>query len=128
MKVTCTRRVVVESGGTGVVDHVGLHALESFADRLGLGRASSWAIPWRGSGIPVHHRGKVLVQMALTWPGVARAVWTSSICGLARTCSALSPRTRPWPAPSTRLGAVPLCDASRVPVDDVPDNLILALG
>jgi hypothetical protein len=66
---TSTRRVKVESGGKGVVAHVGLHALGSFADRLGLGDALSSAIPWGGNGIPVHDRGKVLTQMALTLAG-----------------------------------------------------------
>jgi hypothetical protein len=59
----------VEPGGTGVVAHVGLHALGSFADRLGLGDALSSRIPWAGGGFPVHDRGKVLVQMALTLAG-----------------------------------------------------------
>jgi hypothetical protein len=64
-----TRRVVVEPGGTGVVAHVGLHALGFFADRLGLGHALSSAIPWSGNGVPVHDRGKVLVQSALMFAG-----------------------------------------------------------
>jgi len=64
-----TRRVVVEPGGAGVVAHVGLHALGSFADRLGLGDALSVAIPWRGNGVPIHDRGKVLVQAALMLAG-----------------------------------------------------------
>jgi hypothetical protein len=64
-----TRRVVVEPGGTGIVAHVGLHALGSFADRLGLGDALSARIPWAGGGFPVHDRGKVLVQMALVLAG-----------------------------------------------------------
>jgi len=64
-----TRRVVVEPGGTGVVAHVGLHSMGSFADRLGLGDALSSAIPWRGNGVPLHDRGKVLTQMALTLAG-----------------------------------------------------------
>lgn len=69
MNGTSTRRVVVEPGGTGVVAHVGLHALGAFADRMGLGDALSRVIPWRGGGFPVHDRGKVLVQMALTLAG-----------------------------------------------------------
>jgi hypothetical protein len=64
-----TRRVIVEPGGTGVVAHVGLHALGSFADRLGLGNALSSAIPWVGNGVPLHDRGKVLTQMALILAG-----------------------------------------------------------
>jgi hypothetical protein len=66
---TSSRRVVVEPGGTGVVAHVGLHALGSFADRLGLGDALSCRIPWGGSGFPLHDRGKVLVQSALMLAG-----------------------------------------------------------
>lgn len=69
MNATCTRRVVVEPGGTGVVAHVGLHALGSFADRLGLGDALSSRIPWSGPGFPIHDRGKVLVQEALVLAG-----------------------------------------------------------
>jgi len=64
-----TRRVVVESGGTGVVAHVGLHALGHFGDRLGLGNALSSRIPWEGRGFPLHDRGKVLVQSALMLAG-----------------------------------------------------------
>jgi hypothetical protein len=64
-----TRRVVVEPGGTGVVAHVGLHALGRFADRLGMGEALSGAIPWRGNGVAVHDRGKVMVQSALMLAG-----------------------------------------------------------
>lgn len=69
MNGNSTRRVVVEPGGTGVVAHVGLHALGSFADRLGLGDSLSSAIPWEGNGVPVHDRGKVLVQSALMLAG-----------------------------------------------------------
>jgi len=62
-----TRRVKVEPGGTGVVSHVGLHALGSFADRLGLGDALSQAIPQRPTLL--HDRGKVLVQTMLVLAG-----------------------------------------------------------
>jgi hypothetical protein len=65
--------VKVESGGTGVVAHVGLHALGSFADRLGLGDALSARIPWAGGGVPLHDRGKVLVQTALMLAGGGEA-------------------------------------------------------
>jgi len=70
---TSTRRVKVESGGTGVVTHVGLHALGSFADRLGLGDALSARIAWAGVGVPLHDRGKVLVQAALMLAGGGEA-------------------------------------------------------
>lgn len=69
MNGNSTRRVKVETGGTGVVAHVGLHAVGSFADRLGLGDALSAAVVWRGPGVPVHDRGKVLVQAALVLAG-----------------------------------------------------------
>ncbi|MGH9093408.1 MAG: IS1380 family transposase [Acidimicrobiales bacterium] len=69
MNANSTRRVVVEPGGAGVVAHVGLHALGSFADRLGLGDSLSSCLPWAGAGIPVHDRGKVLVQTALMLAG-----------------------------------------------------------
>ncbi|MCP4966021.1 MAG: hypothetical protein GY926_12395 [bacterium] len=59
----------VEPGGTGVVAHVGLHAVGAFADRLGLGNALSEALVWRDPGVPVHDRGKVLVQSALMLAG-----------------------------------------------------------
>jgi hypothetical protein len=54
--------VIVEPGGTGVVAHVGLHALGCFADRLGLGDSLSARIPLTGELLPVHDRGKVLVH------------------------------------------------------------------
>ena len=62
-------RVIVEPGGTGVVAHVGLHALGCFADRLGLGDALSSRIPATGERLPVHDRGKVLVHTALMLAG-----------------------------------------------------------
>ena len=69
MNATSARPVTVEPGGRGVVAHVGLHALASFADRLGLGEALSSAIPFSGERIPLHDRGKVLVQTALAVAG-----------------------------------------------------------
>jgi hypothetical protein len=61
--------VKVESGGTGVVAHVGLHALGSFADRLEVGDSLSVCIPATGERLPLHDRGKVLVQTALMLAG-----------------------------------------------------------
>ena len=69
METTSARPVVVEPGGTGVVAHVGLHALCAFADRLGLGDSLSAAIPLRGERAPLHDRGKVLVQQMATIAG-----------------------------------------------------------
>ena len=67
MNGTSTCRVKVDIGGTGVVSHVGLHALGSFADRLGLGDGLSSAIPQRPTLL--HDRGKVLVEAALVLAG-----------------------------------------------------------
>ena len=64
-----TRRLVVASGGDQVVGHVGLHALGAFADRLGLGNALSARILPRGERMPLHDRGKVLVQSMLMLAG-----------------------------------------------------------
>ena len=61
--------VIVEPGGTGVVAHVGLHALGYFADRLGVGDSLSARIPLTGERLPIHDRGKVLVHAALMLAG-----------------------------------------------------------
>jgi Transposase DDE domain group 1 len=65
--------VVVETGGTQVVAHVGLHLLGSFADRLGLGDSLSAAIVPAGERLPVHDRGKVLTQAMLMLTGGGEA-------------------------------------------------------
>ena len=57
--------VDVECGGTQVVAHAGLHALGSFADRIGLGAALSTAVPWSGERAPTHDRGTVLTHAML---------------------------------------------------------------
>jgi hypothetical protein len=69
MNANSTRKVAVESGGTQVVGHVGLHALGMFGDRLGVGDALSQAIGWHSSGTPVHDRGRVLTQAMLMLAG-----------------------------------------------------------
>jgi hypothetical protein len=69
MQNTSTNYVSVESGGHGVAAHVGLHALGSLADQLGLGASLSLRITPRGERAPLHDRGKVLVQMALVLAG-----------------------------------------------------------
>ena len=69
MKITSAVRVKVEAGGSGVVAHVGLHALGSFADRLGLADSLSSAFRAGTRRTPVHDRGKVLVQVALMIAG-----------------------------------------------------------
>jgi len=55
------------------VAHVGLHALGAFADRLGLGDSLSTRIPITGERLPVHDRGKVLVQAMLMLAGGGEA-------------------------------------------------------
>ena len=65
--------VVVEGSGAGVAAHAGLHALGSFADRLGLGDSLSARIPVTGERLPVHDRGKVLVQAMLMLAGGGEA-------------------------------------------------------
>jgi hypothetical protein len=69
MQTTSTNRVIVESEGTGVVAHVGLHALGAFSDRLGLSSSLSSRIVPRGERLPVHDRGKVLTHQALVLAG-----------------------------------------------------------
>ena len=69
MNANSTRRVSVEPGGVGVAPHVGLHALGSFADRMGLGHLLSSRIPIRSERAPLHDRGKVLVHTALMLAG-----------------------------------------------------------
>ena len=69
MQSTSVRRAVVEPGGSGVVAHVGLHAIGTFADRLGLGDLLSDKIISKGERRPVHDRGKALTQMALVLAG-----------------------------------------------------------
>ena len=69
MQTTSTNRVIVESEGSGVVAHVGLHAMGAFADRLGLSHSLSSRVSPRGERRPVHDRGTVLTHMALVIAG-----------------------------------------------------------
>jgi hypothetical protein len=69
VKVTSTVRVKVEPGGSGVVAHLGLHALGSFADRMGLAAALSSRLRGRTSRAALHDRGKLIVQIALMLAG-----------------------------------------------------------
>jgi Transposase DDE domain group 1 len=69
MHVTSTTRARIETGGDGVVAHVGLHALGRFADAVGLGAALSARIVPAGERFPFHDRGKVLVHAMLTLAG-----------------------------------------------------------
>ncbi|MCA1706095.1 MAG: IS1380 family transposase, partial [Actinobacteria bacterium] len=73
MNANSTLSAVVEGSGTGVVAHVGLHALGAFADRLGLGDSFSARIPITGERLPLHDRGKVLTQAMLMFAGGGEA-------------------------------------------------------
>ncbi len=73
MNATSTTRLRVETGGEGVVAHVGLHALGRFGDRLGLADLLSARIPVMSERLPVHDRGKVLVQAMLMMAGGGEA-------------------------------------------------------
>ena len=65
-----TRNVKIETAATGVVGHVGLHALGAYADQVGLGRALSARIAGPSGERPwLHDRGKVLVHAMLTLAG-----------------------------------------------------------
>ena len=73
MNANSTVPVAVEGGGDQVVAHVGLHALGAFADRLRLGDSLSARIPISGERLPLHDRGKVLVQAMLMLVGGGEA-------------------------------------------------------
>jgi len=73
VQANSTVSAVVECGGDQVVAHVGLHALGAFADRLGLGDSLSARIPITGERLPLHDRGKVLVQAMLMLTGGGEA-------------------------------------------------------
>lgn len=73
MNANSTVSVVVEGGGDQVVAHVGLHALGTLADRLGIGASLSTRIPASSSRLASHDRGKVLVQTMLMLAGGGEA-------------------------------------------------------
>ena len=81
-----TVAVVVDSGGEQVVAHVGLHALGSLADRLGLGALLSARVPQPGFGSMIE--GKVLTQaMLMLHAGGERARTSSGSAAQPRACS-----------------------------------------
>jgi hypothetical protein len=69
MNSSSTNRVKVESSGTGVAAHVGLHALGQLADHLELGALLSARVAPTGERLPLHQRGKVITQLALVLAG-----------------------------------------------------------
>jgi len=52
-----THNVTVESGGTRVVGHIGLHALGMCADHLGVGETLSREVGWADPGVQVNDWG-----------------------------------------------------------------------
>ncbi len=96
-----------------MVAHVRLHALGSFADRLGLGDALSARIPITGERLPLHDRGKVLVSRCSCSPAVVSAVATSSTCAPRTTSSAQWLRTPPPTGPSASSAPTPVADCGR---------------
>jgi hypothetical protein len=73
VNATSTTRLRVETGGEGVVAHVGLHCLGRFADRLYVPDLLSARIPVMSERLPVHDRGKVVVQAMLMMAGGGEA-------------------------------------------------------
>ncbi len=71
MNANSTVAVVVEGGGEQVVAHVGLHALGSLADRLGLGESLSSRVP--APRFRLHDRGKVFTHAMLMLAGGGEA-------------------------------------------------------
>lgn len=71
MNANSTVPVVVVGGGDQVVAHVGLHAVGSLADRLGLGASISAWVPQ--PRFRFHDRGKVLTQAMLMLAGGGEA-------------------------------------------------------
>ena len=63
----------VRLGGGRVAGHAGLWVLGEFCDAIGLARALSKALPYRGSGEAVFDRGAVLVRMLLVAAGGGEA-------------------------------------------------------
>ena len=102
METTSARRVIVEPGGNGVVAHLGLHALCSFADRFGLGHFLSQAIPPRGERFPLHDRGKALVHQMATIAGGGESCADVEYLRAEETLFGFVPSTRRCGGPSTR--------------------------
>ena len=102
MHVTSTTRARIETGGDGVVAHVGLHALGRFADTLGLGAALSARIVPTGERFPFHDRGKVLVHAMLMLAGGGEACSDIEVLRAQPACSGRCRRTRRCIAPTAR--------------------------
>ncbi len=66
MKPTLTRpRLVVSTDGRGIVNHAGTRLLCDLADGLGLTGALSEAMTVTSSRVPVHDRGRLLIDVAV---------------------------------------------------------------
>jgi len=73
VKPTSVTNAQLTGGGDRVVWGAGLFALGRFADRVGLTKALSAAVPARGERAPVHDRGAVLVHALLVLAGGGEA-------------------------------------------------------
>lgn len=118
-------RVKVEGGGEQVVAHVGLHALGAFADRLGVGDSLSQRIPITGERLPLHDRGKVLVQAMLMLAGGGEACsdiehlrW---LCCVVRSGDSVKPPVG-WVDQITRAGSAKAAATRRLAVTSTPSS------
>jgi hypothetical protein len=73
-------RVRVMGGDTSTVGHVGVHMLGELADRIGLTSALSNAVVPAGERAPVHDRGRLLVQAAVTLASGGVCVADVAVC------------------------------------------------
>ena len=82
MKPTSTRpRLVVSTDGRGIVNHAGTRLLCDLADGLGLTGALSEAMTATSSRVPVHDRGRLLVDMAVMLADGGTCVSDLSVLG-----------------------------------------------
>ena len=73
-------RVRVTGGDTSTVGHVGVHMLGELADRIGLTTALSDSFLPAGERLPVHDRGRLLVQAAITAASGGVCVADVAVC------------------------------------------------
>lgn len=73
VKLRSVSNAVLASGGDRVVSGVGLFVLGGFADRFGLARELSGALPPAGERAPVHDRGVLLTHLCLALAGGGEA-------------------------------------------------------
>ena len=118
----------VTADGTGVVAHAGSVAVRLLADRTGLTGELSKALT-RASFVPVHDRGRVLVDVAVMLAGGGEAIadidvlrHQGQVLGLVappptvwRALSELTPAGWPGPGPAATCGHSWSCRRRRSP-------------